>query len=257
MMMRSVFKPAKYNSVSPYLIVNGAQQLIDLMKTIFDAKELRRDDRPDGTIRHAEIQIDDSVIMLSDSSDQFPPISVVMHVYVTNVDEIYNTAIRAGCEIVDQPEQKDGENDRRGTFKDFAGNMWSIGTQQQQQHINSGISKSEIAQAFSGGQFQECFDYMTNETIWNTPGEHYLTGKDEIVPFCNNIAAYFKSVTTKFTQLNLVENDNCVTINGTAEFIKNDKRVSFISSCDVYQFTSDNKLLTITSYCITDRSEKE
>ena len=62
--MNKTFKPQNYNSVSPYFIVDGAQQFIDLMKVIFDAKELRRYERPNGTIMHAEIQIDDSVTKL-------------------------------------------------------------------------------------------------------------------------------------------------------------------------------------------------
>ena len=57
------------------------------MKQIFNAKVLRRYDMPDGTIIHAEIQIDDSVIMLGNSSDKFPPVPMVMHVYVSIVDE--------------------------------------------------------------------------------------------------------------------------------------------------------------------------
>lgn len=127
--MSNTFKPANYNSVSPYFIVNGAQKFIDLMKDIFDAKELRRYDMPDGTIMHAEIQMDDSVIMLGDSSDKFPPVPIVMHVYVPNVDETFEKAIKAGCEIVEHPKERDGDPDRRATFKDFAGNMWSVGTQ--------------------------------------------------------------------------------------------------------------------------------
>lgn len=127
--MNRQFKPIEYNSVSPYFIVNGAQKFINLMKEIFDAKELRRYDRPDGTIMHAELQIDDSVIMLGNSSDKFPPVPLVMHVYVPNVDEIFEKAIEAGCEIVEQPKQNDGDPDRRATFRDFAGNMWSVGTQ--------------------------------------------------------------------------------------------------------------------------------
>ncbi len=119
------------------------------------------------------------------------------------------------------------------------------------------MTKSDIAQAFSGGQFEKCLDYLTDQTIWNTPGEQFLTGKNEIEPFCKNIAAYFSSVTTKFKQLNLIENDHCVAINGTAEFIREGKRVSFVSSCDVYEFGSDNKILSINSYCITERHEKE
>ncbi len=127
--MNKDFKPTNYNSVSPYFIVNGAQKFVDLMKEIFGAKELRRYDMPDGTIMHAEIQIDDSIIMLGDSSDKFPPVQLVMHVYVPNVDEIFNKAIKAGCEIVEQPKQREGDPDRRATFKDFAENMWLVGTQ--------------------------------------------------------------------------------------------------------------------------------
>ncbi len=123
------FKPTNYNSVSPYFIVDGAQKFIELMKTIFNAKELRRYDMPDGTIMHAEIQIDDSVIMLGDSSDKFPAVPLVIHVYVPNVDEIFKKAINAGCESVEQPKEREGDPDRRATFKDFAGNMWSVGTQ--------------------------------------------------------------------------------------------------------------------------------
>lgn len=123
------FKPKGYNSVSPYFIVNGAQKLIDLVKIIFNAKELRRYDMEDGSIMHAEVQIDDSVIMLGDASDKFPPVPLVMHVYVSNVDEVFKKAIDAGCEPIEQPKERDGDPDRRGTFKDFGGNMWSVGTQ--------------------------------------------------------------------------------------------------------------------------------
>lgn len=128
--MEKQFKPIGYNSVSPYFIVNGGQKFIDLMKEIFNAKELRRYDMPDGSIMHAEIQIDDSVIMIGDSSEKFPPVQIVMHVYVPNVDETFQKAVDAGCEIVEQPTEREGDPDKRGTFKDFAGNMWSVGTQQ-------------------------------------------------------------------------------------------------------------------------------
>lgn len=128
--MNKEFKPTGYNSVSPYFIVNGAQHFINLLKEIFNAEELRRYDRPDGTIMHAEIRIDDSVIMVGDSSDRFPAITLILHVYVANVDEVFDRAIQAGCEIIEKPKESEGDPDRRATFKDFAGNMWSVGTQQ-------------------------------------------------------------------------------------------------------------------------------
>ena len=129
--MSKPYKPNGYNSVSPYFIVKGAQKFIELVKVVFGAKELRRYDMPDGTIMHAELQIDDSVIMLGESSDQFPPNVQLVHVYAANVDEVYNRALTAGSISMEAPKEREGDPDRRGTFKDFAGNIWSVGTQRQ------------------------------------------------------------------------------------------------------------------------------
>ena len=128
--MDNHFKPTGYNSVSPYFIVDGAQQLINMLAKIFDAKELRRYEMPNGKIMHVEVKIDDSVIMIADSSEEYPANKFLMHVYVQNVDEVFNKAISLGCESVELPTQKEGDPDRRGSFKDFAGNTWAIGTQQ-------------------------------------------------------------------------------------------------------------------------------
>lgn len=127
--MSQEFKPTSYNSVSPYFIVNGAQKLIDLLITVFDAKESRRYMNTDGSIMHAEVMIDDSVIMLSEASKRFPAIQQMLHVYVPNVDVVFNKAIDAGCEVLEMPKENEGDPDRRGTFIDFTGNMWSVATQ--------------------------------------------------------------------------------------------------------------------------------
>ena len=127
--MIKTFKPNGYNSVSPYFVVDGAKKLIDLLVKIFDAEELRKYDMPDGTIMHAEIKIDDSVLMFGNSSDRFPPNKLLTHIYVPNVDNIFQKAIDLGCEPLEKPNEREGDPDRRGSFKDFAGNVWSIGTQ--------------------------------------------------------------------------------------------------------------------------------
>lgn len=123
------FKPNNYNSVSPYFMVNDANRMVKLLTGIFDAKIRRRYDKPDGKIMHIELQIDDSIIMLSDSTSQYPANKYWMHVYVPNVDETFKRAIELGCEIVELPQTKDNDPDKRGTFEDFAGNMWSVATQ--------------------------------------------------------------------------------------------------------------------------------
>lgn len=123
------YKPEHYNSVSPYLVVDGAQQMIELLKKVFDAKPLRRYDGPDGTIMHAEVMIEDSVVMIGETPRRSSSTPMILHVYVKDVDATYKRAIAAGCQEIEAPKERDGDPDRRGSFRDFAGNSWSIGTQ--------------------------------------------------------------------------------------------------------------------------------
>jgi PhnB protein len=127
--MEKTFKPDGYNSVSPYFIVKGAQGFMDWLKKVFDAREKRRYDGEGGKIMHAEVQVDDSIIMMADASDKWPPVPTVMHVYVPNVEEVFKRAVDAGCEVVHEPKTQEGDPDKRATFKDFWGNLWSVGTQ--------------------------------------------------------------------------------------------------------------------------------
>jgi PhnB protein len=128
-MTRTSFKPENYNSVSPYFIIEDADRFVSLMQQIFDAKELRNYRLPDGSIMHAELLIDDSVIMLGNASEKYPPVPLVMHVYVPDVDATWEKALSAGCEAIEAPKERDKDPDRRATFKDYGGNLWSIGTQ--------------------------------------------------------------------------------------------------------------------------------
>jgi PhnB protein len=123
------FKPEGYSTVSPYLIADGAQQVIDFLKRAFGARELRRYDMPDGSIIHAEVRIGDTVVMIGDAGENWPPVSAHLHVYVDNVDTTYHRALEAGGVSVQSPERKGEDPDRRGGVKDPAGNTWWIATQ--------------------------------------------------------------------------------------------------------------------------------
>jgi uncharacterized glyoxalase superfamily protein PhnB len=103
--------------------------MVDLLKGIFDASVLRKYEHSDGSIMHMELKIDDSVIMLADSSKEYPANQFLIHVYVPDVKATFEKAISLGCETVQVPENKEGDPDLRGTFKDFQGNMWAVSTQ--------------------------------------------------------------------------------------------------------------------------------
>ena len=125
----TTYKPDNYNSLSPYLIVNNAQKLVDLLKVIFKATEVRRFDHDNGTIAHIELKLDDTIIMISNSTDNYPANTTMLHIYVPDVFKTFNLAVDNGCKIIEQPINKQGDPDTRGAFMDFAGNYWAVSTQ--------------------------------------------------------------------------------------------------------------------------------
>jgi predicted enzyme related to lactoylglutathione lyase len=109
------YKPQGYSSVSAYVVANGAQGVIDFLIKAFDARQTRRYDMPDGSIMHAEVQIDDTVVMVSDGADDNPAFPVWLHVYVPDLDASYRRALDAGGLSVDEPKQREGSRPpRRG-----------------------------------------------------------------------------------------------------------------------------------------------
>jgi PhnB protein len=127
--MSDNWKPEGYTSISPYLMIDGAQKEIDFLRKTFDAKELRRFDGSDGKIKHGEVKVGDTVVMVADSIEGYPAFPAWMHVYVPDVDATYKRALEAGGESVQEPSRREGDPDKRGGFKDPAGNTWWVSTQ--------------------------------------------------------------------------------------------------------------------------------
>lgn len=125
--MSATYKPDGYPSVSPYLLVDGASATIDFLVRAFGAVELRRFPGEDGRVRHAEVRVDDSVLMIADGVEGWPPMAAHVHIYVVDVDETYRRALAAGATSVQVPEKKD-DADRRGGVKDPGGTTWWIAT---------------------------------------------------------------------------------------------------------------------------------
>ena len=123
------WKPETYNSVSVYIVADNAQRVIDFLKKAFDAAELRRFDNPDGKIMHAEVRVNDTVVMIADAGGAYPAFPVWLHVYVPDAQATYKKALTAGGASVQEPVHKPGDPDLRGGVKDPCGNTWWISTQ--------------------------------------------------------------------------------------------------------------------------------
>jgi PhnB protein len=127
--------PEGYHTVSAYLAVDDAERAIEYYTKAFGAKEVVRMSAPGGKIGHAELEIGDSRIMLSDPFPQAstrPPkdlggTSASVFMYVEDVDALVKQATDAGAtvtmEVADQ-----FWGDRFGTITDPFGHVWSIAT---------------------------------------------------------------------------------------------------------------------------------
>ena len=111
------------------------------------------------------------------------------------------------------------------------------------------------AEAFSMGRFEETYERLSDDVVWTIAGESVFRGKDEVVNNCRNVSDYFKSVDTDFRILGITYAIGKVVVQGTAEFHREGKRIAFVHACDVYEFNEQDKLISITSYCVQERSD--
>jgi PhnB protein len=147
--------PEGFHTVTPYMTIKDAASAIEFYKEAFGATEIFRWADPEGRVRHAEVVIGDSPIMLTDEAPEFgmagpqslggSPVHVFL--YVEDVDEVFGRAIAAGAtELMPVEDSEDG--DRRGGVTDPFGHVWYIAT-----HVED-ISREEL---------QKRYDAMTNQ----------------------------------------------------------------------------------------------
>jgi PhnB protein len=127
--------PEGYRTVTPYLAVEDAAEAIDYYERAFGAKERVRMHGPDGKIGHAELEIGDSIVMLSDPFPQAstrPPkelggTSSSVFLYVEDVDAVVKQAVDEGASITMEVEDQFW-GDRFGSITDPFGHSWAIAT---------------------------------------------------------------------------------------------------------------------------------
>lgn len=119
--------PEGFHTVTPYLVVKDAEQLIDFVKAAFDAAEVERMIDASGRISHAEFRIGDSMIMLSQATEQFPATTAMLYVYVPDCDATYKKAVAAGGKSLMEPANQ-FYGDRNAGIADTNGIQWWIAT---------------------------------------------------------------------------------------------------------------------------------
>lgn len=124
------WKPASYPSISPYLICRNAEEVIAFLAAAFGGIVQRRFDRPDGSLMHAEVKIDDSVVMIGGGGTEIASAPAHVHLYVEDALATFARAVDAGATVVQEPARKREDDDLRGGVQDPSGTTWWIATQQ-------------------------------------------------------------------------------------------------------------------------------
>jgi PhnB protein len=127
--------PEGYHTLTPYLAVDDAAKAIEFYKRAFGARERVSMPTPEGKIAHAELEIGDSLVMLSDpfpestckTPTELGGTSAGVFVYVEDVDDVVQQAVDAGAKVT-APVEDMFWGDRFGKISDPFGHEWQIAT---------------------------------------------------------------------------------------------------------------------------------
>ena len=128
--------PEGYHTITPQIIAEDADEILDFVKKVFDA-EIHSVFESDGVINHAEAGIGTSRLMVASATDEFPVFPAMLNLYVDDVDATFARAVEQGAITLREPADQ-FYGDRTGGVKDRQGNQWWIST-----HIED-VSEDEM-----------------------------------------------------------------------------------------------------------------
>ena len=151
--------PEHMHTITPHIVVKGANDAIEFYKKAFGAIEHYRMPMPDGTIMHAEIQIGDSVFFMNDemmgtkSPQSIGGSPVTIHLQIEDVDSLWNQAVAAGCQVT-MPLADMFWGDRYGMLVDPFGHCWSMASHIEDVPPEEMGQRAQAAMAAMGGEGQ-------------------------------------------------------------------------------------------------------
>lgn len=115
--------PDGYHTVSPYLVSDNPDRLLEFIKHAFAGQEVHVMRQGNGKILHAQARIGDSIVMIGGADSKWPAEKMSLYLYLDDVDAVYRSALAAGAESIMEPSDQ-FYGDRMGGVKDPTGNTW-------------------------------------------------------------------------------------------------------------------------------------
>lgn len=138
--------PAGYSRVCPYLMVADIEALLIFLKEVLDVEITEKLTSADGTVRHAEVRLGDSVIMMGKEQPGYPAESMT-YVFVSDVDATFKKALQHGATSIMEPGDR-FYGYREGGFKDPSGNQWWVA------QVIENVSKEEMERRAASYDFK-------------------------------------------------------------------------------------------------------
>jgi uncharacterized glyoxalase superfamily protein PhnB len=123
-------RPAGFHDLTPYLTVPDGDAELRFLEAAFGARVRSANRDAGGALRHAEVEIGDSVLELSQGSGAYPARPCNLHLYVEDCESAFRRAVAAGGRVLHEPGLR-FYGDREGGIEDPAGNSWWIATREE------------------------------------------------------------------------------------------------------------------------------
>ncbi|MBE7177511.1 MAG: VOC family protein [Mucilaginibacter polytrichastri] len=111
-----------YPSVTPYLIVPDVNELMTFLTEVFDAT-IRLKHEEVGRVVHAEMNVGDSLIMMSQATEQYPALTGMYYIYLGECDKYYERAMARGAKSLRAP-TNENYGHRSAGVEDSNGVQW-------------------------------------------------------------------------------------------------------------------------------------
>jgi PhnB protein len=130
-----------FRTVTPYLVVANVHEEIAFIEKVFAGEGQIYGLGSAGGF-HAEYKIGDSMLMIggggAGATWQRTPLPATLHIYVADVDAVYERASRAGATEL-HPPQDQVYGERSAAFRDVGGNQWYPATYKGDHYIPEGV----------------------------------------------------------------------------------------------------------------------